>query len=417
MKHFFFFALLLCTLAGQAQTKSETKLYNAAVSKNDLKSFDKFLAKFPNSPYAEQIRARKDSILFYSIKQNDEQGYTNFIKSYPRSRYTKEATQIIEQMNTSTLQPQQATTIFKKVLQLPDNLFASASLKSSGIEYIAGVIAPSVADKQNYKIVLLQHNGIGGLEDVAAWSISAEKTEPRYIQNDKLQDFKFPKQEPLLKTVMIGGDKYLSFEYLNESKNAGSSTELIFNLYSLADKTVYSAMFSGKLEKEGNENVIEGTCMDASQGGALATEQMDYLLKTIKSAGYLRPVSKEKALTDEAIEWWYGKNPANTQTLAFGILPDDNPIAVAFSSAKDKEKGRDWDVAFFDTRETTVVVAYNKAKKQYSLVWCESAPKNTKTDKFLNTIYFENDSSIVLYYYKGNTTSKKRINLVSKSIR
>lgn len=416
MKHFFLISLLLCTLAGQAQTKQETKLYNTTVSKNDIKSFDKFLTKFPDSPYAEQIRERKDSMLFYSIAKNNESAYLNYVKSYPQSRYVKQAAQIIEQMNTSILQPQQAANIFKQVLQLPNTLFVARPLKSSGTEYIAGIIAPTATDKQNYRIVILKHSGAANLEDLATWSISAEKIEQRYIQNDKLSGFKFHNPEHAIQTVIIQGDKYLDFKYMNKDENDGTSTELIYNLYSFVDGTVYSAMFSGKQEKEGNDSFIEGTCMDASQGGALATVQMDYLLNAIKSSNYLRPVSKDKALTDEAIEWWYGKNPANIQTLAFGILPNDNPIAIAFATAKDKENGRDWNVAFFDIRETTVVVAYNKAKKQYSLVWCEPAPKNTKTDKFLNTIYFENDSAIVLYYYKGNTTSKKRINLVSKKL-
>lgn len=287
-------------------------------------------------------------------------------------------------------------------------------MKSNNREYIAAIFPSGEQRSPHYRIVVLQQNGNTPLEDIAGWSILSDKTEQRYIQNEKLTTFTLPGGTDALKNVTLNGEKYLHFNYINEGK--GADTEFITNLYSLQFGTVYSAMFSGKKEKEGNAELIEGNCMDASQGGALATEQMNYLLTYLKKQPFLQPVSKEKVQIDNAIEWWYNANKPNASTLSFGILPDTNPIVKAFTASKKRERSGQWDVAFFEIRGTTVVAAYDKNKKQYVMVWCEPAPKDKKTDKFLNTIYFEKDSTLALFYYKGNTTSKKRINLASKSM-
>ena len=46
-----------------AQTKTETKNYYKAVAKPSLKAYNNFLKKYPNSVYAADIAARKDTLL------------------------------------------------------------------------------------------------------------------------------------------------------------------------------------------------------------------------------------------------------------------------------------------------------------------------------------------------------------------
>ena len=62
--------ILLCaavlsgaSVCASAQTKAETKLYTRTVEKPSLKAFDKFLKKYPSSVYAEDISARRDTLL------------------------------------------------------------------------------------------------------------------------------------------------------------------------------------------------------------------------------------------------------------------------------------------------------------------------------------------------------------------
>lgn len=407
--------LLLISVAG-AQTKSETKLYKTTLSKGDLKSFNKFLGKYPASPYSNEITRKRDSIHFFALPPNDAAAYETFIKNYPHSGFAERAAAVLEELNQPVLTHSQAMEVFRETLHTGYTPLAVAGYKQAGTEYIAGVIPPSRTDSGHYRIVILRHNGKGDLQETASWSISQEKKEQRYTQESRLETFN-PVTDPAeTRIIPLDGGKYLQFNYYNEGKKSPSA-EFISNLYSLQDNTVYSVMYSGKKEKENGTGFMEGSSMDAPQGGAFSTPQMAYLLKYQARQNFLKPISKEKALTDTAIEWWYNENKPGAQTLSFGILPPDNPIVKGFTGTKEKEKGKQWDIALFDIRGNTVVVAFDKARRQYALVWCEPAAANTRTDKFLNNIYFEKEPVIVLFYYQGNTTSKKRINLASKSIR
>ena len=58
--------LIIFTLSATdavAQKKSETKLFNKTVAAGDTTSFNKFLAKYPNSVYSPIIQAKKDSLI------------------------------------------------------------------------------------------------------------------------------------------------------------------------------------------------------------------------------------------------------------------------------------------------------------------------------------------------------------------
>ena len=63
-------ALLLAAAPLSAQKKAETRLYDRTLSKPSLEAFDKFLKKYPASVYADDIRARKDTLL--NISPYDE---------------------------------------------------------------------------------------------------------------------------------------------------------------------------------------------------------------------------------------------------------------------------------------------------------------------------------------------------------
>lgn len=412
---FLIFTLFLAATAG-AQTKSETKLYKTALSRGDLKSINKFLEKYPASPYSKEIIHKRDSIHFFALPKNDATAYEAFIKNYPHSGFAERTAALLEELNKPALSYSQAMELFREILHTGYTPLAVAGYKQAGTEYITGVIPPSKTDNENYRIVTLRYNGSGDLQEAYSWSIVQEKKEQRYTQENRLETFNLVTDPAETKIIPLEGGKYLQFNYYNEGKK-NPSAEFISNLYSIQDNMVYSVMYSGKKENENGTDFLEGSSMDASQGGTLSTPQMAYLLRYQARQPFLKPISKEKALADTAIEWWYKQNSPGAQTLSFGILPPDNPIVKGFARAKEKEKGKQWDIAVFDIRGTSVVVAFDKARQQYALVWCEPVPANTRTGKFLNNIYFEKEPVIALFYYQGNTTSKKRINLASKSIR
>ena len=86
----------------------------------------------------------------------------------------------------------------------------------------------------------------------------------------------------------------------------------------------------------------------------------------------------------------------------------------AFKGVK-KEKGKNYSVANFDLRGYTVICAQKGG--EYTLVWCEPVCKNKKTDKYIRSLYFENDGTTLdVVYYKGKNTFKNKISLASQSI-
>ena len=392
--------LIIFTLSATeavAQKKSETKLFKKTVAAGDTTSFNKFLAKYPNSVYSPIIQAKKDSL----------------IKTYNTTIYTQE----------------QTDNIFRSNVARPDAVagkdFIAFSQRKNNVESILGIIAPD--NRGNYlRIVRLEENN-------GSWQITADRQETRYIQDDGLAKFafvpsdndtmelgNFQNLEGAFSPVTVKGEKYLLFNYINYTDGTdarsgweNNDVELISNLVSLSGENIFNTMFSG--ERVGNS--IHGKCSDSAQGGIMATPQINHLVGYLAKLSYLKPADKERELTKEAIKWWYSHNPKGKQTLDFGVLQEDHPIVQKFLKSKTIERSANNSADFFDIMGTTVLCAHNKGTGQYLLVWCEPQPKNTKKDKTLNTIYFEKGNTIVLYYYEGNRTSKERINLGTRQKR
>ena len=93
-------ATLSATSTLTAQTKAETKLYNTTIAKGDLKSANKFLAKFPSSTYAPKIQRLKDSLVFNNLNANDVLAYISFVEENPKSFFKAAANKKIEELNT-----------------------------------------------------------------------------------------------------------------------------------------------------------------------------------------------------------------------------------------------------------------------------------------------------------------------------
>ncbi|MBR5855698.1 MAG: hypothetical protein IKY70_00280 [Bacteroidales bacterium] len=376
-----------------AQKKGETKLFNNAIAKGDTISFNKFLTKYPKSVYAPIVQAKKDSL----------------IKSY----------------NTTALSPEEAAAIIKANVPALANTesgigFIALSGKKNNKEYIVGVVAPQKDDPSTLKVIRIDQTEQGG------WQESLSTNAARYMQDDALTLFSMASINDLFcnrcipEEVVIDGDKYICFYYLNYSTGSdersgwpNNNIELVANLVSMADGTIYSTTYAG----ERNGDIIEGSLADIAQGGSMSTPQMTWLMRSLGKSSQLKPFDREKALTKKAIQWWYDNNPQGSSKLNFGVLEEDHPIVKRFLEDKYIEKSKNNRATFFNIMGTTVVCNYNKSTNQYLLLSCEKEPANPKTEKNLNTLYFEKENVIVLYYYKGKQAIKERIDLNAKTRR
>lgn len=376
-----------------AQKKGETKLFKTTIAKGDTTSFNKFLNKYPNSVYAPTIQAKKDSL----------------IKSY----------------NTSILTCEETAQIFKEnVAALSDGLYGVDFIAMSGRkdnrEYIVGIIAPSKSDPYSLQIVRIDE------ADSGQWQESFNHTATRYMQDDNLKLFSMASIDDLFngkataQEVIIDGEKYICFYHLNYTEGTdersgwpNNAAELVANLVSMRDGTLFSSIYAG--ERNGNE--IEGSCADIAQGGIMATPQMNWLMRSFGKSTQLKPFNKEKELTKKAIQWWYDNNPQGSTRLNFGVLEENHPIVKRFLEDKYIENSKSNRATFFEIMGTTVICNYNKGTKQYLLLHCEKQPADPQKEKSLNTLYFEKDNTIVLYYYKGKQAIKERIDLNAKTKR
>lgn len=379
-------ALMLFCGTLSAQKKGETKLFNSTIAKGDTVSYNKFLAKYPNSVYAKIVKAKKDSLIL----------------SYNTTVYTQ----------------QQADEFFKVACNLPAEAVAGRDFivlpqRKNNVEFLLGIVAPQGGSALRV-VRFRESNGV--------WDKELEREESRYIQDDALKMFSFSPvaEQNAFEVVQVQNEKYLHFNYMNFTEGTdprsgweNSNVELISNLISLSGENLFNTMFSG----ERINGDIFGQCSDSAQGGIMGTPQINYLVAYLSGQEYLKPSDKERELTKEAIKWWYSNNKTGESALNFGVLEEGHPIVEQFKTLKTKEISGNNSADFFDIMSTTVLCVYNKANNQYILVWCEPQSKDPKNEKTLSSIYFEKGNTLVLYYYQGNKTFKERINLGTRQKR
>ena len=360
-----------------AQTPAETKLYNKTLKKPSVKAYDKFLNKYPQSVYSLEILTLRDSTLFAAVDKEDAAAVEAFAAEHPSSPIAGQIGEIIARHNTSPFSKDEA---LAAVRALAPSAADAVGYRRANCDFALGLSAEGGA-LTLYRCAL----GADG-----AWTLADTRALERYNLDSKLTDCKL---DGPVELVEINDKKFLSFNYINSSEN-GKGIEYVASLFNPEDDSVTHTMFYGR-DMSGKDGLkIEGQCPEALS--ALVLPENAWLLNRINSDPRLEPISKANALTDDSIAWWLEKNP---------------------DAARDKDSSRSFTAAMFDIRDYTVIVAYSKTYKNYILVWCEPVCKNKNRDKLLNNIYFEDDASLALFYYKGKTTFKNRINLANRSIR
>ena len=350
--------LALLLPCAQAQTKGERSLYGKTLKKLSVKTADKFLKKYPESVYAQEILHLKDSLLLLEFNEK----------------------------NTSLIPRETA-------LQASGDCLDAIGWKKDGREHILALNA-------DLTLRILSPEGVP--EDVRSIPVYTLQESPGAISLAK----------PLEVVAPLGRRNYLHFAYMN------GDSEYVEVLYLPEEDILNQAMFYGNPIK-GEQLRIEGQSPESIEGLDLSPE-VSWLCGKLKENPSLVTISRADLLTDTSIRWWMDKNPKAATTasrLNFGGLDPESSIVSAYKKAR-KEKGRRCNAALFDIRGYTVICTINKSTGDYSLVWCEPVCKNRNRDKFLNSIYFENDgTTLVLFYYKGRTSFKLRISTSSQSIR
>jgi hypothetical protein len=396
-------ALLLAIYALPAQTPAETKLYNKTLKKPSVKAYDKFLNKYPDSVYSLEIRTLKDSTLFAAVDKEDAEAVEAFAAAHPDSPIIGQVEEVIARHNTSPFSKEEA---LAAVRALAPEAAAAVGWRRGNRDYALGLAAADGALRL-YRCAL----GADG-----AWTLASAPAPERYNLDSKLTECRL---DGPIELVEINGKKFLSFNYINSAEKS-KNIEFVASLYEPEEGSVSHAMFYGR-DMSGKDGLkIEGQCPEALS--TLVLPENAWLLNRINSDSRLVPIAKADALTDDSIAWWLEKNPeAETRAsrLNFGALDEESSLVAGFKTARsrDKDSSKSFTAAMFDIRDYTVIVAYSKTYKNYILVWCEPVCVNKNRDKLLNSIYFEDDSSLALFYYKGRTTFKNRINLASRTIR
>ncbi len=394
-------ALCLCAFVNVlAQTQEESEMYDKTVKKPNVRSLEKFLEKYPESVYTQDVVRLRDSVLFSMVNQEDVNAVRMFSIMHPGTPLQRQVDDVIRRLCLSGISREEA----RRIAGADEESMNVVGWKMDDGEYVAKV---SIMLDGSIVVTTYTEGGVKACRD---------KTVTRYelgtVAKTRLVDS--------LSVVHMKHHNFLAFSYVNECTDGGM--EYVQVLYDYRHDIANNAVFFGKgllKNPAKGEYKIEGRSLNTVSGGIVSEEQK-WPMERVKENPLLVPLSETDLLTDRSIDWWLSKNP-NAQTtatkLSFGTLDKNCSLLEAYKKAK-IVKGEKFNAAIVDFRGYTSVVVYSKTTGNHQLVWCEPMCKNKDTDRLLNTVYFERGTStLVLFYYEGRTTFKYKVSLADKSIR
>ena len=368
-------ALLMVSAAGvRSQTKAESRLYARTTEKPSLEAFDKFLKRFPNSVYAAEISARKDTLL--SISPYGEAEAEAILAGFA-----------------------------------PGALYKVFPERKEAVDRIYGVcIAGSGLEETRVRLYALVRGENGwALEYAYEPSVSAFKPgwTKQFADSSSVHE--------------IAGSKCFRLNCLASSPDGREMNYVAFAWTPSGDSFI-SLAFTGKNVLRPGEDMpyhIEGRIEDNMLVNADRPETR-LLIASINENPCLEQIPAEDYLTDAAIDWWLEQNPdaiGSATKLNFNILPENSSLVSSFESAKDKKSSARYSAALFDIRGYSVIVVRQKADGQYVLAWAEPECKDHYRDRLLNSIKFEDANTLEMFYYHGNRHFDYKLNLSAKTVK
>jgi len=375
MKKLLFAALLLLLAAAPlaAQKKAETKLYDKTIATPSLTAFDKFLKKYPNSVYAPDILARRDTLL-----------------------------------NITPYDMAQAAAIAAELLPGTVQVRAIADRREAVDRIYALCLDGEGLSLDQVRIVTL-------LKGRDGWSQEGVYDAPA-ADADGMAERTFVDSTAV---AAVRGTRFLFFHYLMRSADGALQT-YVSAAYAPQTDDFGCVSFRGKDIRSGAEPYrISGRSDEALLSG-MERPWMRVLLKDIQDNPALEAIPENYYLTDAAIEWWLEQNPealTSATHLKFNILQPESSLVEEYKNAKGKKNSSKYGAAMFDHRGYTVIVVYQKADENYVLAWAEPECQDHYRDRLLNSIAFDDANTLAMSYYHGNRTFKYRLNLASKNLR
>ena len=351
-----------------AQTKMETKNYYKAVAKPSLKAYNNFLKKYPNSVYAADIAARKDTLL--NISPYSEVQARELIGAFI---------------------PQDAPALAFAVRKEAVDRIHAVCLTGNGIE-----------------IRTIEKNG-------SSWKELPSYNPPFPFMDEEPQSLVFIDGNSVLK---LRGETFLCFNVLASWPD--SRREYRSVCYSPDSDYWNYLTFSGKDVRTKNGSAsfrISGRFNETME--ELSHPQMRLLLSGMKENPGLEEIPDKDWKTDLAIEFWLKNNPdamGGATKLNFNILDKDCSLVESFAKAKGKQESSKYRAAIMDIRGWSVIVVYEKESGNYVLAWAEPECKDHKKDRLLNSLYFKNPYTLTMYYYQGSKSFSYELNLASKKL-
>lgn len=365
--------LVLPALPAVAQTKAETRQYGKTVAAGDLKSFDKFLKKYPNSVYSQDILARKDTLLN--------------ITPYTLSDAEAIASPFIGE----------------------NALFKAVPSRKEAVDRIDVIAAKADSLKVGEFRLMVLLKGSGGV-----WNI--DSSYDRIVFDDEeISSVEFVDSSFVVNVSRV---ECLFFNCLLSSGNSKHQDYLALAWFPSRD-LVSTELFSGKSilgEDESGYRILGRM----EQADAAATPEKNLLRKMISENARLEKVSDADYFTDQAIGFWLENNPDALTTatrIKASAIPEGSSLIEQYKTAKGKQNSSKYTAALFDFRGYTIIVVYVKSSGDYILAWVEPECKDHNRDRLLNNIEFEDANSLEMFYYQGRKYFKYHYNITSKTLR
>lgn len=360
----------ICAADAHAQSRTETRNYERTLGKPSLEAYDRFLKKYPSSVYADDVRARRDTLL--NISPYDMEEARTIISAF-----------------TSTEGPFIA---FADRREAKDRIY--------GFRLLGQAVEISAIEKagDEWKKIFSYENPS---------QLSSLPTEKAFV--DGIGEFR------------CRGARHIQFSYLVNYKEEAQRQAYVAACFCPQTEEYRELAFSGKslLQDAGSSTDyrIEGRVRENMTVG-MDKPEMRALLGIVESNDRLVKIPDNYYLADVDIEWWNDNNPdalTTAKSLKMNIIQEGSALIEQFGKAKRQSSGK-YSAALLDIRGYTVIVAYRKAQNDYILAWAEPECKDRYRDRLLNSISFDNADTLSLFFYQRNKTFKYRINLSSKTL-